>query len=181
MSSKRPSKRPTKAQVEQRVAEVLSIRLAGAQFWDVKELIRERECMRGAEGEERSPWQLADGQKPLSDSQIWRYIQKADELIASGCLASRKKLLRRHRARREYLYGLALDQADVRAALACLRDAAELEGLYPPKKVAPTTPDGSREYGALSEAEIQAGIAALAARVGDGRGGPAGGEQAAPP
>jgi hypothetical protein len=133
VASDRPrTPKPTKAQVEQRVAEVLSIRLAGAQLWDVREYVREKE------GEDGSPWRLADGQKPLSDSQLYRYIDRADKLIASGCRASRKKLLRRHRAQRQYLYGVAVTQGDVRAALACLRDEAELLGLYPAKKVEQT-------------------------------------------
>ena len=120
----------SKAQIEQRVAEVLAVRLSGAQLWDVREYVREKE------GEAGSPWELAAGQKPLSDSQLYRYIARADQEIASGCRASRKKLLRRHRARREYLYGLAVNQGDVRAAASVLRDLAELEGVYPLGRVA---------------------------------------------
>jgi hypothetical protein len=125
MASNRPrTPKPTKAQVEQRVADVLAIRLAGAQLWDVREYVREKEA------EDGSPWRLADGQKPLSDSQLYRYIDRADKCIASACLASRKKLLRRHRAQRQYLYGLAVSQGDVRAALACLDSEAKLAGLF---------------------------------------------------
>src|SRR5262245_29691039 len=113
MASKGPRPpKPTKAQAEQRVNEVLSIRLAGAQPWDVREYVREKE------GEDASPWRMPRRQKPLSDGQLYRYIDKADRRIASACLASRKKLLRRHRAQRQYLYGLAVHQGDIRAALA---------------------------------------------------------------
>src|SRR4051794_2556667 len=94
--------KPTRAQIEQRVNEVLAIRLAGAQLWDVREYVREKER------EDGSPWRLAEGQNPLSDSQLYRYLDRADKLITSSSLASRKKLLRLHRARREYLYGLAV-------------------------------------------------------------------------
>jgi hypothetical protein len=125
-----PPPRPTKAQVEQRVVEVLTIRLAGAQFWDVKELIRERESALVNEGEPPNPWQLAEGQKPLSDGQIWRYIRKADDAIVSSVRASRKKLLRLARARREYLYGLAVNQGDIRTALAVEDSKAKLCGLF---------------------------------------------------
>lgn len=120
----KPPPRPTKAQVEQRVAEILSIRLAAAQIWDVREYVREKEQ------EDGSPWQLAKDQKPLSDSQLWRYIHKADQEISSSVLASRKKALRRHKARREYLYGLAVHQGDVRAALSVLDSDAKLFGLF---------------------------------------------------
>ena len=35
---------------------------------------------------------------------------------------------------------------DLRTALQVLRDEANLEGLYPPTKFAPTTPDGKHPY-----------------------------------
>src|SRR4051794_47030 len=112
--------KPTRAQVQQRVNEILSIRLAGAQIWDVREYVREKEQEAG------SPWQLANGEKPLSDSQLWRYVRRADEAISSSMVSSRKRALRRHRARREYLYGLAVNQGDIRAALACVDSDARL-------------------------------------------------------
>jgi hypothetical protein len=114
-----------KAQVEARVTELLRRRLAGTEFWDIREYVREREQ------EEGSPWKLADGQKPLSDSQLWRYLARVDQRIADDCRASRKKQLRLHLAQRRCLYARALAQGDIRAALACKRDEAELLGLYP--------------------------------------------------
>jgi hypothetical protein len=121
--------KPTKAQVEARTLEIVRIRLDGAEIWDVREYVREQEQTEG------SPWQLADGQKPLSDSQLWRYVAKADKLIAESCRASRKKLLRRHLAQRRNIFGKAMSAGDYRAALAAARDEAELLGLYPPKGV----------------------------------------------
>jgi hypothetical protein len=115
----------TKAQVEQRVQEVLRIRLDGAEFWDVREYAREKEH------EEGSPWQLAEGQKPLSDGQLWRYMARADKLIAESCRASRKKLLRRHLAQRRNLFAKAVSQGDIRVALATLDSEAKLQGLFP--------------------------------------------------
>ena len=50
-------KQPTKAQVEARVTEIVRIRLDGAEIWDVREYVREKEQEGG------SPWQLAEGQK----------------------------------------------------------------------------------------------------------------------
>jgi hypothetical protein len=154
-------KQPTKAQVQLRTEEVLRIRLDGAEFWDVREYVREKERQKG------SPWELQEGSKPLSDASLWRYIGMADELVKASCLSSRKKLLRRHLAQRRNLFAKAVSAGDYRTALAVAKDEAELQGLYPPKKVAPTTPDGGKEYGAgLTDAERAAALQALYARVG---------------
>jgi hypothetical protein len=118
----------TRAQVQARVEEVLAIRLDGAQFWHVREYAREKER------EEESPWHLKDGQKPLSDGQLWRYIRRADQMLADSCRASRKKLLRRHLAQRRHLYAKAVSQGDTRAALAALDSEAKLIGLFPAER-----------------------------------------------
>jgi hypothetical protein len=114
-----------KALVEARVTELLRIRLAGAEFWDSREFVR------GKEQEDGSLWKLAEGQKPLSDSQLWRYLARVDQAIATNGRASRRKLVRRHVAERRNLFAKAVEQGDIRAALACKRDEAELLGLYP--------------------------------------------------
>ncbi len=134
--------KPTKAQVQLRTEEILRIRLDGAEFWDVREYVREKEQ------EEGSVWQLPEGGKPLSDPTLWRYIGLADELVKASCLSSRKKLLRRHLAQRRNLFAKAVSAGDYRTALAVAKDEAELQGLYPPTKVAPTNPKGDKEYGA---------------------------------
>src|SRR5262249_57794260 len=99
----------TKAQIQTRIEEILRIRLDGAEIWDIREYVREKEQEQG------SPWQLVDGQKPLSDSQLWRYIARADKEIAASCRASTKKLLRRHLAQRRSLYAKAVSAGDYRA------------------------------------------------------------------
>jgi hypothetical protein len=60
----------------------------------------------------------------------------------------------------------------VRTALAVLKDEAELCGLYAPKKIAPTNPDGDKPY-ALTDAQRLAALKRLLASVeaGDGRAG----------
>jgi hypothetical protein len=126
--------------MEARVTEILRVRLDGAEIWDVREYVREQEQTDG------SPWKLDEGQRPLSDSQLWRYIARADKLAAEGCRASRKKLLRRHLAQRRNIVGKAMSAGDYRAALAALRDEAELLNLYPPKRIAPVTPDGTKAW-----------------------------------
>jgi hypothetical protein len=130
----------TKAQIQARVEEVLRIRLDGAEFWDVREYAREQEQQAG------SPWQLPPGGKPLSDGQLWRYIARADRMIAEGCRASRKKLLRRHLAQRRNLFAKAVSAGDYRTALAVARDEAELLGLYPAKGVELTGQGGAPLY-----------------------------------
>jgi hypothetical protein len=122
----------TKAVVARRIEEVLRIRLDGAEFWDVREYAREKEHEQG------SAWELKDGAKALSDGTLWRYIGRADKLIAESCRASTKKLTRRHLAQRRNLYAKAVLAGDYRTALAALRDEAEMLGLYPAKPSAPT-------------------------------------------
>src|SRR5215510_1585403 len=104
--------KPTRAQVEARVTEILRIRLDGAEIWDVREYVREKEQEKG------SVWELPPDGKPLSDSQLWRYMSKADKLMAESCRASRKKLLRRHLAQRRNLFAKAVRAGDYRTALA---------------------------------------------------------------
>jgi len=121
----RPRPKATKATVDRRVEELLRIRLDGAELWDIREYVREKEA------EEVSAWQLATGETPLSDPQLYRYLQRVDSRIAESCRESRPKLLRLHLAKRRNLYAKALNQGDVRSALAVARDEAQLLDLYP--------------------------------------------------
>src|SRR5262245_36644479 len=93
---KRPGVSKAEAlRVAQRVEELVRIRLDGAQWWDVCEYVREQEQTDG------SHWKLAKRQKPLSDSQLRRYVHRADLLILASVKDKRSKVLRRHLARRE--------------------------------------------------------------------------------
>lgn len=165
-------RQPTKATIARRVEEVLRIRLDGAEFWDVREYAREKEA------EEGSAWHLAEGEKPLSDGQLRRYVSRVDRMIAESCRASRRKLLRRHLAQRRNLYAKAVAQGDIRVALSVLADEAKLLGLYAPVKTALTNPEGTKEYGALTDAERAAALARIYAQVGAGSGSPHSGESA---
>jgi hypothetical protein len=112
------------------VNDLVQIILAGAVLeLDVCDHVRQHEQ------DPNSPWHLADGETPLSRSQIYRYAAKADALIRESCRTSRKRLLRTHVARRNDLYAEARRQGDVRAAAAVLKDLAELQGLYPAKGI----------------------------------------------
>jgi hypothetical protein len=160
-------RRASKDLVDARVNDLVQIILAGAVLeFDLCEFVREKER------EEGSAWHLAEGEKPLSYSQIRRYAVRAERVIAETTRTSRKRLLRKHRARRQHLYALAVQQGDIRAAAAVLKDLAELEGLYPPRKIAPTNPQGDRPYEPLSDDQRAAAIAAILARVGAAGPGP---------
>jgi hypothetical protein len=119
-------KRASKAQVDARVNDLVNIILDGAVLeFDLCEFVRERE------EEEGSPWHLAEGETPLSYSQIRRYAARAEEVIQDTARTNREAQLRTHIARRNHLYALALQQGDIRAAAGVLKDLADLQGLYP--------------------------------------------------
>jgi hypothetical protein len=161
--------RADKAQVARRIDDVLRIRLDGAEFWDVREFVREKEKEAG------SAWFLAEGEGPLSDGQIRRYQQRADRLMLASHERSRKKLFRRHLAQRRNLYARAATTGDLRVALACLESEAKLAGLALPDKVALTDPTGKKEYAPLTGAQLDDAIRAELARLaGVGQAEPAG-------
>jgi hypothetical protein len=114
----------TQAQLEQRVTEVLTLRLAGADFQDLL--------------------QYAAAQNwGIKERQLWNYVEKADERLAETTEKDRGKLLRLHLAQRRLLYAKALESGDWRGALAVKKDEAELLGLYhplPPALPADETP-----------------------------------------
>jgi hypothetical protein len=117
--------RATKEQTEARVKDLVRIMLDGAiPAWDLCEFVREQEETEG------SNWHLAEGDKPLSYSQIRRYAARAEKLISATYRASTKKDLRRHLAQRRNLYAKAVSQGDIRAALSCLDSEAKLLGLF---------------------------------------------------
>jgi hypothetical protein len=161
--------RADKALSARRVDDILRIRLDGAKWWHVCEFVREKEQEAG------SAWFLEEGESPLSDSQIRRYQTRADRLMVEENERSRRTLRRRHVAMRENLYAKAATTGDVRTALTVLQDIDEFLGLYPPKKVAPTTPDGKEQYsgGGMSDADRATALGNLYARMGAGAGGTA--------
>jgi hypothetical protein len=121
-----PDKRATREQVEARVAEVVTVLLDGAQAaWDIVPFVRQRE------GEAGSPWHVGEGDSPLSASQIFRYVNKAQSLIALSVKGDRDRHVGRHIAQRRHLFAKAVQQGDVRAALAILDSEAKLCGLFP--------------------------------------------------
>ena len=185
-----PRKRPpptephaTDLQVQQRIAELLRIRLDGAEIWDICEYVREKVETRDQAGQHIGDpvW----GKQPLSESQLYRYLERVKVMVAESCKQERKDLIDEHLAKRRNLYAKAVQQGDVRAALAVARDEAELLNLYPPKRTEMSGPNG----GAIPLASVEltpderaAAISALYARLGvadprqavDGTGDPVG-------
>ena len=112
-----------KATVMQRVDDVLRLILAGAEFPEIRHYASEHN------------WDV-------SERQVRRYLEAAYCRLAQMTERNRDQLLGRHLMQRRALYARCLRGDDLRTALIVLKDEAALEGLYPPTKIAPTTPDG---------------------------------------
>lgn len=117
-----------KATVLRRVHEIGRLVLAGAEFAEIRQYASER------------GWQV-------SARQLRRYQEIAYRRLARAAERDHKQLLGRHLLQRRVLYARSLKANDVRAALQVLRDEAMLQGLYPPAKSVPTTPDGQHTDG----------------------------------
>jgi hypothetical protein len=148
--------RSTKVETEQRIEQVYKMLLGGATFPDLREHARAPE----------QNWNV-------SDAQIRRYMTAAHQLIRERFEAKADYSFNRHMLRREQLFAHAMGAGDFGTALRVLQDAAKLEGLYPPTKIAPTNPTGDQPYDSitLTEAERLAAIENLRARVGTPDGG----------
>jgi hypothetical protein len=105
----------TKATIQQRVEEVLQVRLAGAEFWEIRQYASEKE------------WDV-------SDRQLWRYVKQSDAVLAEQLEQDRDKLLNRHLAQRRTIFARCMSTGDYRGALSAARDEAELLSLYPAKQ-----------------------------------------------
>jgi hypothetical protein len=121
MTTTKPTK-ATKTEINQRIDEVLRIRLDGALAHDVQAYAAEK------------GW-------GLSERQVFRYIAKADALMAKRLEQDREKNFARHIQSRRTLYARCVNAADYSTALRVLDSEAELLGLFPDKK--PSPPPGN--------------------------------------
>lgn len=119
------SPKSTKVVIRQRVEELLSLRLLGAEFPDLRKHA------------DTAGWQI-------SNRQLWRYIGQGDKYLAESLEKDREKLVNRHLAQRRALYARAMSVSDYGTALRILQDEAELLQLYPAKR-AEIIGDGSRQ------------------------------------
>jgi hypothetical protein len=136
----------TKPEVMARVAALIPLRLAGVPFHEM--------CRYASENQ----WQV-------STRQVQRYLRRADAMLASHLEKDGKRVLERHLVLRDHLYGKAMAVGDLRTALAALKDAAALRGVYAPKKYTNTDLSGDNPAPPLSPQEIEALKAKLTARL----------------
>lgn len=113
----------TQATIRQRVDELLTIRLQGAEFADIRQYASQQS------------WNV-------SDRQLWRYIADSDALLQKTLEKDRARLFNRHIAQRRALYARCMAVSDYSNARAVLKDEAELLNLYPPKRTELTGKDG---------------------------------------
>lgn len=106
------AKRADAAEMAKRVEEVLRIRLDGAQYHDVVPFAAEK------------GWDL-------KERQVREYMHKADELLVERLDKKRKPVIARHIAQRQALFARAVNNADLRTALAILDSECKLRGLFP--------------------------------------------------
>src|SRR5258708_3620740 len=116
--------RPSKRVRDLRITDLIKVRLSGSfLFQQILEHVREQERIAG------SCWALAEGEAPLGQSTLYRYLSLADEAVEKVTFSSRKRLLRQHIAKRNHLYQRSFASGDWRSALAVLKDLADLQGL----------------------------------------------------
>lgn len=101
--------------IQQRVTELLSMRLAGAQWHDV------------IQHAEEENWNV-------SERQLCRYINKVDKLLAVKMEDTREKIFNRHLACRRTVYAKAMQAGDLQAALKALDSEAKMLGLNPEER-----------------------------------------------
>jgi hypothetical protein len=119
-----------KAMNEQRVTEVMQLLLQGAEFNEIRVYAANK------------GWEL-------TDRQVRRCINAAYKRTTDILGQKQEELLSRHLLQRRSLYARCLKAEDLRTALQVLHDEAQLIGLYPARKIAPTTPDGKAPYEAI--------------------------------
>jgi hypothetical protein len=118
----------TKVLHARRVDDLVVLRLEGSLWRDCLAFVRSRQT------EADSNWFVAEGEQPLSDTQLRRYVTAADRAILAQTQTNRRKLFGQHVARREMLYNRCVGTGEFGVALSVLKDTAELCGPYPDPK-----------------------------------------------
>jgi hypothetical protein len=112
----------TKAEVTQRVEEVLGLRLARAGLAEIVRHASER------------GW-------GVGERQLQNYIHESDKRLAGEIEKDRPKRLALHLAQRRLLLNKSMEIGDYGTALRVLQDSAKLQDLYP-KRCEPTGANG---------------------------------------
>ncbi len=113
-NDERDKKRPTKAQIEQRVKVVYELLLSDTTYTDTCRYVSDK-------------W-------GLTSRTTDRYIQKAYALIVEEAGRIRQNALERHLAQRAFIRHKALKGGDKRLFVDILKDEAKLLDLYPAKQ-----------------------------------------------
>ena len=119
--------KPNKALNEQRVTEVMQLLLQGGEFNEIRQYAANK------------GWEL-------TKRQVRRLMELAYKRTTDILAPKQEEFLARHLLQRRSLYARCLKAEDLRGALQVLSDEAQLLGLYPARKIAPTTPDGKDPY-----------------------------------
>jgi hypothetical protein len=125
-----------------RIQAILQIRLDGAEEWDARDFIAQKE----AAGED--PWTVADGAGPLTVDQVAAIIEAADKVIADAYPDDPPDVAR-HKAKLKNLYARAVTAGEIATAARILRDIADLEQL--PEKAARTPTPNEKKAALLLE------------------------------
>jgi hypothetical protein len=119
---------------QRRIQAVLQIRLDGAELWDVRDFIAEKEQA----GED--PWTIGDGGTALNAAQINLIVKAADTRIAQSSPGDPPEVAR-HKAKLRNLYARSIQVGDVRTARSILCDLGKLDGLNRRKTSTPAVPN----------------------------------------
>lgn len=138
----------TRRVVQLRIAYIMKMRLAGAEWYDLIKLVNANS------DEPREPLPDGPGAEPWNVSRrtMERYVQLANRWMVKYADRDREATIVRHVAQRRALFNNAVDTGDYRLALSVLDSEAKLLGLYPKNPSAMT----DEEIDAAIDAEIAA-------------------------
>jgi hypothetical protein len=134
MKSTTPMK-SAKQEIRERIEEIIHLRLVGAQQDHIRQY-------------------ASDNGWGLSARQVEKYILRADRLPIAEQKMERKWMMGYHLARRDHLYGKAMDAGKLQTALNILNSDAKLRGLYPDKdttRLRKMVKDQSRQIAELDD------------------------------
>lgn len=116
--------RPTKAEIEVRVTEIFKLLMAGAQRHDIRRYVAEK-----------TKWEVPE-------RTLDRYVARATACLRTHAAAVRDEELGLAILQLKDLYGRTYRIQDYKTSLAARKELSELLGLYAPKRVALTDPEG---------------------------------------
>jgi len=92
----------------------------------------------------------------VTERQAWRYISDARNAIAGVVNEDRSYLYAEHLATRRMIRARALEEGDLRTALACAQDEAKMFDLYPAQRSEVSGPQGKPQKVVIEVVEYDA-------------------------